>query len=395
MARHHTVRLEANGDYWTARWVDGNGKRRRRNLGRRAELSDRQARKLCERLAASMIVNPALANTGRAPALGDWIDRFIDQKADARPSSIKAYRLTGKYLTAYFGTDCRLDRIGKASAFDWRAAIVRGQVRLPGSTVREQEALAESTVCNYCRHAKAIFGAAVRQDVISTNPFAGLPTQPKRVPTKDGYVSREHLWALLGACPNVGWQALISLQRLGGLRFGEAMALAWPTVDWEERTITLTASKTGQTRRVPMDPELYRVMLAAFGEAQPGESLVLPGRYLCRTSHSTLHRTFRRIVGKAGLTRWPDLFQTLRRNAAQDFRQMFRDPWVVTSIMGHTEEVEQKYYLGQVRDEDIARITGVGAAKQGTQEIIEVWEHLSDDVRQQILAKARHERSAE
>jgi len=392
MSRHHTVRLEADGDYWAARWTDTTGKRRKKMLGRKDQLSKRQARKLCDRLAAEMAANPARADIGKAPHLGEWIERFIQQKAGLKPSSEKSYRLAGRYLTVYFGETYPLDRITKARVADWHAALTRGQISIGNNA--HSDAPSESTVCNYCRHAKAIFGAAVKQDVLAQNPFAGLPTEPKRIKDRNAYVSRDDLKKLCKACPNVGWQALLALQRLGGLRLGEALGLTWLAVDWDKRIITVTASKTGQTRRVPMDPELYRIMLSAFDAAETGESLVIPARYLCRTSNSTLHRTFKRIIGKAQLKPWPDLFQTLRRNAAQDFRQMFRDPWVVTSIMGHSEAVERKYYLGEVSEEDLARVTGEASRDPRLQEIMEAWPTLPDRIRGLLRAIVRRAQSA-
>jgi len=82
---------------------------------------------------------------------------------------------------------------------------------------------------------------------------------------------------------------------------------------------------------------------------------------------------------------WEDLFQTLRRNAVQDLRDMLKDPWAVTAIAGHSEEVERKYYLGRVRQADMDRITG--ADKNSDLDLlVATWKSLSPQARTEILA---------
>ena len=395
MARQTTVRLEPNGKYWRACWTDSTGKRRRQNIGQKAALSKRQARVLCDRLAAQMHLNPARIDADKAPTLGEWINRFNEQKAGGNPSTLRSYKLAQDYLTEFFGDTVRLDRITKARVADFVAAMSQGRIHVgPADNRDELKMLAEGSVCNYVRHAKAIFEAAVKQDVILSNPLKGQKTQPKNIRENNYYLSRDEFAKILLACPNVGWRVLLALQRLGGLRLSEAINLQWGTVDWETRIVTFRAGKTGQVRRVPMAPELYRLMLEAFEAAEPGETMVLSENAVCRTSGSTLHKRFRRIIRKAGLTPWADLFQNLRRNAAQDFRAEFKDPWIVTSIMGHSEEVERKYYLGQVRDTDLAQVTGVGQ-DDGLARLRDAWSTLTPEVQRQLLEimeKTQHQK---
>jgi len=104
-----------------------------------------------------------------------------------------------------------------------------------------------------------------------------------------------------------------------------------------------------------------------------------------RTSDSNQHSRFRTVLKKAGIAPWEDLFQTLRRNAVQDLREALKDPWAVTAIAGHSEEVERKYYLGRVRQADLDRITGIGVDRE-LQRVTECWAKLPRNVKDVVLA---------
>lgn len=91
----------------------------------------------------------------------------------------------------------------------------------------------------------------------------------------------------------------------------------------------------------------------------------------------------------AGRRVWEDLFQTLRRNAVQDLREALKDPWAVTAIAGHSEEVERKYYLGHVRQADLDRITGTGGDDPQARELMQLWGKLKTEQRSKLLALLR------
>ena len=66
-----TVTLASNGDYWQAFYYDAAGRRRARSLGPKSKISRRQAKVLCDRLAANHQLHPAKAGDGPAPRLGE------------------------------------------------------------------------------------------------------------------------------------------------------------------------------------------------------------------------------------------------------------------------------------------------------------------------------------
>jgi len=58
-----------------------------------------------------------------------------------------------------------------------------------------------------------------------------------------------------------------------GMRYGEIAALKWKDVDLDGRNITITRSKNGQMRKVPINENLYETLLAHKGDV-PGDGYV-------------------------------------------------------------------------------------------------------------------------
>jgi len=216
MMANNTVTLSSNGKYWQAFYYDTTGKRRAKGLGPKKKLSKRQAKLKCDRLAAELNLHPFKADGQRAPSLEKLIRRYIENRTDLKPATKELYELTEKYLLEFFGRDIRIDRITRAMAADWRAAMAKGKLVLN----QNKKKIKEASVCIHVRNAKTIFNHAVREDLILYNPFDRLKGTA-REPDKDWkYVTLEELDKLLDACSNWGWRMLIALCRLAGLRRG-------------------------------------------------------------------------------------------------------------------------------------------------------------------------------
>lgn len=376
MSRGPKVILSSNNGYWQASYYDSLGRMRKKSLGPKSSLSRRQAQALCERLAVELNLTPSRADVAKAPSLCKWTDSFLALKPDLSEAARRSYRLASTKLGEHIGKDTTLDRVTAMHAAEWVASL-------------SNAGLSPASVANYSRHVRCLFNEATRQGLLVTNPFSRVRTQPKRIDREWHYVSRAEFTRILSVSKNSGWSAFLALQRIAGLRRGEALKLEWSMVDFEHRVLRLTGgiTKTGRERIVPIDPELFAVLLAARECSDPTIAFVVAPNFVDRKSGSNQHARFETILKKAGIERWEDLFQTLRRNAVQDLRQKLKDPWAVTAIAGHSEEVERKYYLGRVRQDDLDRVTGQGSAG-GLQVIVERWATLSEPIRTQIVRLA-------
>jgi hypothetical protein len=95
-----------------------------------------------------------------------------------------------------------------------------------------------------------------------------------------------------------------------------------------QRRLTVFAEKTGMKRQVPIVPKLYAILLEVFEQAEEAQTLV------CNVSVFCLWRNFTVIRKTAGLPKWKDAFQVMRRNCETDWAQRFPQ-FVVSEWIGH------------------------------------------------------------
>ncbi|TWT35829.1 Phage integrase family protein [Posidoniimonas corsicana] len=166
---------------------------------------------------------------------------------------------------------------------------------------------------------------------------------------------------MLKACPDVEWKLIFALSRFGGLRCpSEHLALKWGHIDWEHHRITVPSPKTahhagGESRLIPLFPELRPHLEAAFNEAEPGSEHVISHH---RTGNANLRTQFQRILEKAGIPAWPKLFHNLRATRQTELAADFPLHVVCRSI-GNSTEIVNKHYLS-VTENDYLRGAGLG-----------------------------------
>ena len=353
MTHGNRVTLSRADRSWVAYFYDVAGKRCGKSLGLikghskngNRGINQRQARVLRDRLAVELQLNPVRG--GKAPKLGDYLARYLKSRSDLKPSTQKSHDMTCRYLNAHFTTERSIDRIDRASARDWRMALAHGDLESARKVGQFNDGdMSESTACRHVRQAKVIFSWAVADDLIPFNPFDRLKGKAP-VPDADWkYVTTDEFSRILEVCPDVGWRVFLTLQRLGGLRRGEALDLPWTGIHWNEHRLAVIAEKTGKRRVVPVPPPLYDLLLEAFEVVEAGEEYVVPKSMISRSS---VRKRFESILRRAGLPQWEDLFQVLRRNAETDLAQRFPQ-YVVSNWMGHDMKVSADHYL-QVPEE--------------------------------------------
>jgi len=175
MARQTSVTLASNGKYWQAKYQDSHGQKRKKSLGPKSKLSRRAAKKLCDRLAAELAMNPLKADSGRAPSLGAWFKLFIAQKAGMSEGTLKTYRLAYQRLAEFLGDSIRIDQITPTHAANWKASMATSH-------------LAAASVATYVSHVKTIFKAATDQGLLFKSPFSNIRVGRKRFNREWHYV---------------------------------------------------------------------------------------------------------------------------------------------------------------------------------------------------------------
>jgi len=356
-----SISRESNGRK-TIQFTGTDGRRRSIRLGK-ASLRTAEAVKVkVEQLAAAAITGHAvdaetahwlshldsvmadkLARVGLVPkresaSLGLFLDRYFSMRTDVKTSTLTIWGHTRRNLIEFFGPDKPLRDINRGDVEEWRLFLV--------------EQLSDSTVHKRCGFAKQFFSFAVKRELIPSNPFAELKSGGLSNPSRFYFVSSTEAEKVIEACPDAQWRLLFALCRYGGLRSpSKTLLLRWSDINWESGRMNVTSPKTehhpgGESRLVPIFPELRPYLEECFDLAEPGTEYVIT-RY--RNVSANLRTPLLRIIKRAGLKPWPKLFQNLRSTRQTELEESFPSH-VVCSWIGNSEAVAKKHYL-QVTDE--------------------------------------------
>jgi len=299
-----------------------------------------------ERLERVGLVEPRQRR--ESPTLAEWVRAYIESRTDVKPGTRLNLEQTEKSLAACFGAGKRLADFTAADAVDFRTFL--------------KVDLAEATVRRRCKRARQFFHAAVKRRLLDANPFAAMPCGDFANAARYRYVTRAEIEAVLAACPDSEWRAIVALARYGGLRCpSEVLGLKWEDVDFARGRFVVHSAKTADAgtgvRTVPLFPALAPVLQEAFDVAAPGSEFIIT-RY--RQPEKNLRTQLRRIAKRAGLEAWPRTFANLRASAEADLAERWT-LHVCAQWLGHSPRVALTNYL-RARESDYSEASG-GAAK--------------------------------
>ena len=273
--------------------------------------------------------------------------------AAATPSSntIRNLEAVEKALTEFFGADTQLRNISVGGADSWRLAMI-------------SKGWGDNTLRRRCGFARQFFNVAIRQRLIDENPFKDMKTTVRARQDRFFYVTRDMAAKVLDACPNTQWKAIFALCRFGGLRCpSELLKLTWADVDWANARIRVRSPKTehhdgGESRIIPLFPELRPILQQAFDEAEPGTLYVI-SQY--RVTNSNLRTTMEKIIWRAGLKPWQKLFNNLRSTRETELAEVY-PMHVVCRWIGNSKPVAAENYL-QLTEDHFRKASGGDIAK--------------------------------
>ena len=288
---------------------------------------------LHEKLAAA-----GLAVARETTELGPFINNYIEGRSDVSDSTIGKYRNVEKRLLAHFGAGRNIGTITVGDALDYRNWV--------GTQVNS-----ENTIRKDVQICKTIFNYAKNKELIRSNPFDGQPSNTLPKTDRLYFVTREQAKAVLDECPDNERKLLFALARFGGMRTpSEPSCLKWSDIDWDKKTIVVTAPKTeryGDGRRVmPLFPELLPYLQQAREDAEKDAVYVLPK--LRRKGYNPATH-MKRIVERACKTSWPKVFQNCRSTRQTELSQRFPSH-VVASWLGNSTRIAEQFYLQVTED---------------------------------------------
>ena len=291
--------------------------------------------------------------------LGELVDSFIKlQLNDVKPRTMAKYIGVKKHLIDHFGASQSLKSLNAGDAKGFRAYLIgKGK--------------AENTVRKICGVSKTFINLAIDKELITKNPFDGVPTA--FVPTRDRhrYITKEDTEKVIAACPDDEWKLIIALARYGGLRTpSETFALRLDDINWEKDRFYVRSPKTErfsgkEGRWIPIFPELRPYLYQCAEMAEDGAELVIAKH---RPNSHNLRTRFHRIIKRAGLVPWEKVFQNLRSSRETELIESFPIQTVV-SWLGNSPKVALQSYL-QVRETDFE--SAVKSAAIGAVDHVEI-----------------------
>ncbi|MCC5831136.1 MAG: site-specific integrase [Phycisphaeraceae bacterium] len=287
--------------------------------------------------------------------LEEFITAYINGRNDIKPSTRDRLLRTQRELIGCFGGRRNIRSFSEEDGRKFEAWMIK-------------EGRANNTLRRYIGTARQYFEAAIRRGLYEGfNPFKSVTAAMRRVASRDYFVSREEIQAVLEACPDAEWRVIFALTRFGGVRCpSEIMPLKWSDIYWDRNRVRITSPKTehhegGGERMIPLWPELREALLELFEQVEEGVEHVIT-RY--RDTRTNLRTQAHRIIRRAGLVPWPKIFHNLR-SSRQTELSMTHPIHQVCAWIGNSKAVAMNHYL-QVRDEDINEAVSK-AAEERTQ----------------------------
>ena len=295
---------------------------------------------LYEKLAGLGLVKNRVSAT-----LRKYFADYITSRIDLKPRTVINLKQVEGFIVRCFGSDKSMREFEKVDGEQFRLFLV-GQ------------GLGDNTIRRHLGRAKQVFIRAVSEGAAKVNPFIGMKCRVLAKPERFHFVDRDTVAAVIEACPDAQWRAIVALARFGGLRCpSEVLELKWEHVNWSANRIKVISPKTskeegGASRLIPIFPELVKPLQDVFDEAEPGTVHVIT-RY--REKNTNLGTMFGKIVDRAGVKAWEKPFQNMRSTRETELAEEYPIQ-VVCQWMGNTPSVALMHYL-QVRGDHFDRAT--------------------------------------
>ena len=185
---------------------------------------------------------------------------------------------------------------------------------------------------------------------LPANPFK-LISHPNVARGRERRLTGEEERKLLEACNRSGSPMLTGIVQLAvetAMRLGELLSLTWANIDLGKRVARLQDTKNGESRTVPLSTAAVKAI-----SALPRH--ISSPFFWCWTRPDSFENTWRRAVGKAGIS---DLrFHDLRHEAVSRLFERDLNVMEVAAISGHRTLQMLKRYT-HLKAEDLAQKLG-------------------------------------
>lgn len=300
----------------------------------------------------SKLVRKGFATARVQATLSDFTSDYIEGH-DAKKSTKQVMRRAQRYLLDFYG-DIDIRVITRDSVEKWETATIQGGGGRSKNTIRRAAG-----------YARQFMNAAVKQGIITENPFHAISAQVTPNRDRMHYITREATYAMIEAAPTDEWKALIAVLRFAGPRSpSELIPMRWEDVNWgkikpsmkrlrvdtdDVATLKIKNVKTANHKTEYRVFPLFESFAVFLRKIKQDTGPIFP--MLHEVDAESVPRRLRYFMLKsilpvAGLAQWPRLFQAFRASCATDFITDGESIDIAAVYMGHSpEELRKSYYM--------------------------------------------------
>ncbi len=296
---------------WCARfWVDGRRIEKTTKVKVKGDLSPPMSKKLAQQTADLM----EAAACGRTSVKGavEALEAMAEAMGieSARTISVKKFFAVYEPSGGLQNISNTMRAINRFLSFDPALVVLRMDQIRPSHCLawlkHESARVSSNTVRCYRAFLSAAFNRALRDGVVSTNPFLAIKPAEyavrDSVPVKRVPFTPEEINMMIRDFPSP-WSEMVLISFLtGGQRIGDVACLKWESVDFEAGIVAFYTSKTRRLIEASMVRALRMCLTRLKKDAKEGEEYVLPdmaARY--RRSKGALSVEFTALLRAAGI----------------------------------------------------------------------------------------------
>ena len=185
-----------------------------------------------------------------------------------------------------------------------------------------------------------LFAKCIAWEEITRNPCDGMK-KLKEPPERVAYLKAEERGTLLDAClaQSATSHHIVAFATLTGGRLSEILNLRWGNVDLRRRIISFRKTKSGKIRHVPVNPDLYALLMRMEPATDPNAPLFDPawnGRWVSTAFHRIATGTKRKGETVPGIK--PGFrFHDLRHDVASWLSMRNVPIRAVQTLLGHND----------------------------------------------------------
>ncbi len=282
----------------------------------------------------------------------DWMKTYKENQAKRGKKDGAQIKVTIRILKEYAGERMTLDQIDKTFCQNYLDYLMT-EYRSNGKKVSNY------TLHTYYRVLNGALNAAVRADVLRTNPFTKISNSDKiRLPeSKRSYMTIEELRTLIATpIDNEEVKRAYLFSCFCGLRISDIINLKWKDVfpDRGQYRLAVSMKKTKEPIYLPLSPEALKWMPERGGKTEDDTVFDLP-------SPTYVNVLLKSWAKDAGISK-KFSFHTSRHTFATMMLTLGADLYTTSKLLGHASVQMTQVYakiINQKKDDAVNLVNGL------------------------------------